>query len=142
VDEIYRDYRSYRDFHGRGIRQPVFNGHPPYYATPAGKFEQAVTAQIKRLRRAWPELFKNLECAVDDTPPSDPPEWEERRVMRSRLFPATYGAPARIVLYRRPIQARASSPVDLQLLVRDELVIQLANLSGRHPEDIDPQVMS
>jgi hypothetical protein len=135
------DEKIYRNPHGRGLRQPSFGWQPPYYATSAGIFEQAALSQIKRLQLAWPELFKNLECAIDDVPPSDPAPWEEKKVVRSRLFPSTHGTPARIVIYRRPLQTRANSLIELQLLIRDELVIQLANLTGKNPEDIDPQVM-
>jgi hypothetical protein len=32
----------------------------------------------------------------------------------------------------------ARDTFDLQLILRDEIVSRLADLSGKHPEDIDP----
>ncbi|WP_448629927.1 metallopeptidase family protein [Cellulomonas soli] len=55
-----------------------------------------------------------------------------------RYFPADAGLPARIVLYRRPVESRATDPGDLAELVRDVVVEQVAHMLGRSPEDIDP----
>ena len=44
----------------------------------------------------------------------------------------------RIVLYRMPLQSHARSRMDLQLAIRDEVVLRLAELYGRRPEEIDP----
>ncbi|MGO5287789.1 metallopeptidase family protein [Pseudoscardovia suis] len=130
--------KHYRNRHGRGQRQPMFGVRMPRYRTKSGAFDDLVASHIKRLRAAWPELFVNLQCAVEDVPPSDPLDWEEHKVPLSRAFPAGNGIPARIVLYSMPLQSRAASWSDLEFLVRDEIVFQLANLNGMHPEDIDP----
>ncbi|MCI1983850.1 MAG: metallopeptidase family protein [Bifidobacteriaceae bacterium] len=128
----------YRDSHGRGLRQPLFGARIPRYRTKAGQFDGAVVAQLKRLHQAWPELVESIQCAVEDVPPSDPLPWEEHTVTRSRAFPAEHDQQARIVLYRRPIETLSRDTLDLQLLIRDELVARFADLSGKHPEDIDP----
>ena len=46
--------------------------------------------------------------------------------------------PARIVVYRRPLEIRAADRDDLADLVRDVVVDQVAVLLGRDPEEIDP----
>jgi predicted Zn-dependent protease with MMP-like domain len=46
--------------------------------------------------------------------------------------------PARIVVYRRPLEIRATDRDDLADLVRDVVVDQVAVLLGRDPEEIDP----
>ncbi len=53
-----------------------------------------------------------------------------------RLFPSDAGQPARIVVYRRPLEQRADS-ADLPFLVRDVLVENVAHLLGRRPDEID-----
>jgi hypothetical protein len=58
--------------------------------------------------------------------------------MTSQCFPAGHGIPARIVLYRMPLQTQAPNKIELQLAIRDELVSRMAELYGRRPEEIDP----
>ena len=59
--------------------------------------------------------------------------------MASQCFTAGRGIPARIVLYRMPLQTHAHSKMELQWAIRDELVGRLAELYGRRPEEIDPE---
>lgn len=58
--------------------------------------------------------------------------------MLSRSFPASHGIPARVVLYRLPIQTGTRNRIDLQFVIRDELVMRVAELYGRRPEELDP----
>ena len=51
---------------------------------------------------------------------------------------AEHGIPPRVVLYRMPLQSHARSRMDLQFAIRDEVVLRLAELYGRRPEEIDP----
>jgi predicted Zn-dependent protease with MMP-like domain len=46
--------------------------------------------------------------------------------------------PARIVVYRRPLEIRAHDREDLADLVRDVVVEQVAHMLARTPEEIDP----
>jgi predicted Zn-dependent protease with MMP-like domain len=43
-----------------------------------------------------------------------------------------------VVVYRRPVEARAIDDDDLADLVRDVVVEQVAHLLARTPEEIDP----
>lgn len=128
----------YRNSHGRGIRRPTFGTRLPRYRTRCGVFDDLVAAQIRRLNVGWPDLVKPVQFAVEDVPPSDPTPWDGTSGLYSRSFPAGRGLPARIVLYRMPIQNKARDRIDLELIIRDELVLQLAELYGRSPEQIDP----
>lgn len=128
----------YRDRHGRGQRRPLFGAWLPRYRTKAGQFDRLALLEVNRLRAAWPDLVDPIEFTVEDIAPTDPLPWEDEFVMRSRACPSEHGKPARIVLYRRPLQTVAESATDLERLIRDELVARLAELSGQHPEDIDP----
>lgn len=69
---------------------------------------------------------------------SDPAPWEATPRLGSQSFPAEHGIPPRIVLYRMPLQSHARSRMDLQFAIRDEVVLRLAELYGRRPEEIDP----
>lgn len=130
--------RVYRNRHGRGTRTPMFGVRLPRYRTRSGMFDDLLAAHIRRLNNAWPELIKPIQFAVEDVPPSDPVPWELEPNVMSRLFPAAHGMPARIVLYRMPLQSRARNRDDLQWAIRDELVVRMAELYGRRPEEIDP----
>ena len=64
---------------------------------------------------------------ADPAPPSDPPE---RRGLQARH--------ARIVLYRRPLMARADGEEELAELVLDVIVEQFARWLGVDPQTVDP----
>ncbi|OZG68980.1 metallopeptidase family protein [Bifidobacterium eulemuris] len=130
--------RVYRNRHGRGTRTPMFGTRLPRYRTRSGMFDDMVAAQIRRLNGAWPQLVRPVQFAVEDVPPSDPAPWEIETRPTSQCFPASHGIPARIVLYRLPLQTHAFSRMELQWAIRDELVGRLAQLYGRRPEEIDP----
>ena len=114
----------------------MFGTRLPRYRT--GMFDDMVAAQVRRLGQAWPELIRPLQFAVEDVPPSDPTPWQTEPNMTSQCFPASHGIPARVVLYRMPLQTEAPTKLELQLAVRDELVARIAELYGRRPEEIDP----
>ncbi len=126
----------YRDRHGRGQGRCSAAG----CALPhqAGLFDDMYLAEIRRLRTAWPQVIDSVQCLVEDVPPDDPLPWEEQRVPRSQVFPAEHGRPARIVLYRRPLETESYDARDLEASIRAELVGRVADLTGRRPDEIDP----
>lgn len=137
MSDIPWEKRRYRDRHGRGARRPPFGLRLPHYRTAAGTFDALFAAQLRRLSRGWPDLIASTQFAVEDVPPSDPLPWEERIAPLSASYPAEHGQAARIVLYRLPIQMAAHSRWELEFVMHDEIVRQLAQLTGRNPEDID-----
>ena len=64
--------------------------------------------------------------------------FQSERPEGTRDFPSDAGLPARIVVYRRPVESRATDALDLADLVRDVVVEQVAHLLGRSPDDVDP----
>ena len=111
----------------------------PGHRTRAERFDDHVLGAVERLERHWARQLDGTEFAVEEVPASTPAPWEGGGVPLGRYFAADAGMPARIVLYRRPIEARAADEGDLADLVSDVLVEQVAHLLGRRPEEIDPR---
>ncbi|WP_171905323.1 metallopeptidase family protein [Cellulosimicrobium cellulans] len=128
-----------RDRRGRGIRGPLLPPSAPANRTRAERFDDVVLDAVESVERRWATQLRGTEFAVEDVPPSDPAPWEEGGVPLGRCFPADSGRPARVVVYRRPVEARAIDPEDLEDLVHDVVVEQVAHLLARSPEEIDPR---
>ena len=103
---------------------------------------------LEPIEARWRTELTQLDVAVDDVPDVQPTDREDGDVVEdgnvplARLMAAgvdTGGVPtrARIVLYRRPLEARAKDGADLSDLVHDVLVEQVANYLGLDPDVID-----
>ena len=92
---------------------------------------------MERLERRWGDALAEVEFAVEEVPPADAETWSPDPVPLGRLLPAGDDVPPRIVLYRRPLEARAAPP-DLGALVHDVVVEEVAELLGLEPEAVDP----
>lgn len=127
---------AHRDRHGRGLRRPLLPLDSPGYRSRSEAFDEYVFDAAERLDARWGRTWGRVEFGTEDVPPSDPSPWEPG-VPLGRLFPADLGQPARIVLYRRPIEQRAEQE-ELPALVRDVLAEHVSAIVGRPPEDVDP----
>ena len=127
-----------RDRRGRGPRGPLLPAGLPAYRTRAERFDHLVLQAVARLEKRWAQQLDGTEFAVEDVPPSNPAPWEHGGVPLGRYFPADVGLPARIVIYRRPVETRALDAGDLEDLVRDVVVEQVAHLLARSPDEVDP----
>lgn len=127
-----------RDRRGRGPRGPLIPATLPAFRSRAEQFDDLVLDAVDDLERTWERQLSGTEFAVEDVPPSDPAPWEDGGVPLGRCFPAEAGQPARVVVYRRPVELRAEDPEDLADLVHDVVVEQVAHLLARTPEEIDP----
>jgi len=125
-----------RDRHDRGLRGPLLPAQVPGHSTRSDAFADAVRLGAERLERRWGERWGRVEFGIETVPPSDPAPWEHG-VALGRLFPSDAGEPARIVLYRRPLEMRAEV-VPVEALIRDVLAEHIAHVLGRTPEEIDP----
>jgi len=112
--------------------------HMPAFRTRAERFDDLVVEAVDRLEKRWSRQLEGTEFAVEDVPPSNPAPWEHGGVPLGRYFPADVGVPARIVVYRRPVENRAVDAADLADLVRDVVVEQVGHLLGRSPDEVDP----
>lgn len=107
-------------------------------------FDDLVLDAVEHLEDRWAEQLGDVEFAVEGVPPDDEPSADGDAVALSRVEPATPatrhkpGHPARIVLYRRPLEARGYDPEDLADLVLDVVIHDVARLLNVTPEIIDP----
>jgi predicted Zn-dependent protease with MMP-like domain len=148
-----RDYRKRqrqrRDRHGRGLRGPLYPASLPAASSRAEKFDALVLDALEPIEARWRHELTKLDVAVDEVPEVRPDGrtpaegmLHDGSVPLSRLVPAGVdrtGLPtrARIVLYRRPLEARAKDPAELAELVHDVLVEQVAGYLGVEPDVIE-----
>ena len=128
-----------RDRHGRGIRGPLVPAALPLSRSRAERFDALVLDAAERLDQRWGEQLAEVEFAVEDVPPSDPAPWEHGDVPLGRLFARSGGHPARIVVYRRPVETRTGDLRETARLVHDVVVEQVAHLIGVEPGEVDPR---
>lgn len=131
-----RTLRVRRDRHARGLRGPLAPPESPLTRSRAEVFADLVLDAVERLERRWRRELQDVEFAVEEVPPAD--SAVDGPVPLGRLYRGGAGHDARIVLYRRPIEARASGRPELAALVHDLMVEQVADLLGVEPETVDP----
>lgn len=126
-----------RDRHGRGLRGPLAPVGVPLSRTRAQQFDDLVLDAVNQLEPRWAQQLAQVEFAVEEVPPVGPGP-DDEPVPLARSQPAAADQPARIVVYRRPAQARAEGDEELAALVFDVVVEEVANLFGVDPETVDP----
>lgn len=153
-----------RDRHGRGLRGPLVPGtvllggrevRVPAAKTRGERFDDLVLDAVEDLERRWAAELEGVEFAVEDVPavagdgeaPYDgdvvADETAGGAVPLGRLLPAGVDSRGRrtaprVVVYRRPLEARAGDRTDLAELVHDVVVDQVARLLQLDPDEVDP----
>jgi predicted Zn-dependent protease with MMP-like domain len=140
-----------RDRHGRGLRGVLAPPGVPLHRSRAQRFDELVLQAVARLEPRWEARLADVEFAVEEIPPLG--ELGPGPVPLARLevspggappaagpgdSPAAGPRPARIVVYRRPLMARAEGDEDLGELIFEVIVEEFARLLGLDPEDVDP----
>ncbi len=115
----------------------------PLYRTRVEKFDDLVLLAVAQLEPRWETELSGVEFAVEEIPPVEPDPDDTDPVPLARLEPGSVvfgepGRPARIVLYRRPLMARADGQEELAELVLDVIVEQFARWLGVDPQTVDP----
>ncbi len=121
------------------MRGPLAPAKVPIARTRAEMFDELVLEAVDDLEQRWSAQLEQVQFAVEDVPP--------RRLLGGGPgSPVPLGAsfaqhgqtPAQIVVYRRPIEARAADPDELAELVHDVVVEEVAGLLGLDPQTVDP----
>ena len=116
----------------------------PLARSRAELFDELVLSSLSRLERRWAETLDAIDVVVADAPDvADAPEGADgapgpATVPLGRADAARGDQPARIVVHRRPIEARASGLRSREELVHEVVVAALAELLGLAPQDVDP----
>jgi predicted Zn-dependent protease with MMP-like domain len=121
----------------------------PVYRSRAERFDDLVLQAVAQLEPRWAAELSGVEFAVEEIPSADSlpqvPDLPEpvplARLDAGSGDPADTRRPAtppRIVLYRRPLLARADGEEDLGELVLDVVVEEFARLLDLDPRMIDP----
>jgi len=121
------------------MRGPLAPAAVPISRTRAETFDDLVLEAVEHLEPRWGSHLERVQFAVEDVPPAhllgrDAVE----PVPLGSSFAAAGADPAQIVVYRRPIEARATDADDLADLVHDVVVEEVADLLGLDPEVVDP----
>lgn len=137
------------------MRGPLLPPTVPGWRSRAERFDMAVLAAYEPIERRWEDRLKTLDVAVDEIPrisPKDPEsvQWPpeviaDGPIALARLIPAGVDVRgnttrARIVLFRKPIERRAKDTVELEELLHEILVAQIATYLGVEPSVIDPAI--
>ena len=133
-----RNRRDGRDRHGRGLRGPLLPAGLPAARSRAEQFDDLVLDAVSRLVRRFRTELADVAVVVDEVPPAGAPGGADG-VELGRGEPAADGAPARIVVHRRPVESRASGLRAREDLVHDVVVDAVAELLGLPPEEVDPE---
>lgn len=91
---------------------------------------------VERLGHSWRDRLAKVEFAVEDIPTLD--DWPHDWVPLARAFAATGVLPARIVIFRRPIETRARTEYRLRDLISDVIAEQVGEMLGVDPQEVDP----
>lgn len=131
----------------------------PASQTRGQRFDDLVLDAVEDLEQRWGQELQGVEFAVEDVPAvplrSDASLDDDvladqtggGAVPLGRLLPRGIDrqggqtAP-RVVVYRRPLEARAADRLDLADLVREVVVEQVARLLNLDPDDVDPPAAS
>ncbi len=106
----------------------------------AESFDDLVLEAVEAIEPRLGDRLDTVEFAVEDIPPApvtaalapgDP-------VPLASAFPAGEASPARVVVYRRPVELRGGP--ETAELVSIVVVEQVAALLGMAPEEIDPEL--
>ncbi len=149
-----RRIKGRRDRRGRGLRGPLYPATLPAARSRSQRFDALVLEALEPIEQRWHAELTELDVAVDEVPEvsstvPDKVSWDEDMVVDAnvplaRLVPAGVdrrGLPtrARVVLYRRPLEARARDGADMADLLHDVLIEQIASYLGLDPDVIEGQ---
>lgn len=146
---------------GRGVRGSVLPNAVPAWRTRAQRFDGLVLQALAPINQRWHEQLRALDIAVDEVPPVSVADIGRVRTqgVEAAIWPPEVLADAavplarlvrpgvdrngnvtrtRIVLFRRPLELRATRPDDLADLLHEVLIEQVATYLDVDAATIDP----
>lgn len=136
---------SGRDRHARGFRGRLagpnpHTGAPVPIATRNARstfFTRCVADALAQISEHCPRALTGIDVGIEDVPTVQP-AWAPNQILLAAATSATPQQPAQVVVFRRPIERRATSRRGLRILVFRTIVEQLSSLTGIPVEEIDP----
>ena len=135
-----------RDRHGRGLRGRLVPPGVPLYRTRSQQFDDMVLDAVARLEPRWEAELAGVEFAVQEVPEAEELADDSVPLPLARTVPGSAdprdpgrpATPARIVVYRRPLMARAERRRRAQRpgLRRGRRGVR--RVLGLDPESVDP----
>lgn len=110
----------------------------PSSRSPVHEFDAVVAEMVARLEAKWGEELGSVVFGVEEVPWVDE-DWRPEAVPLATYVRGTGTEPSRVVVYRLPVRRRAQGRHQLRGLVLDVLVEQVAELLGRHRDEVDPR---
>jgi predicted Zn-dependent protease with MMP-like domain len=116
------------------------------YRTRSQQFDDMVLDAVARLEPRWGDELSGLEFAVQEVPEADELADDSSPLPLARVVegspdsgnPSQPATATRIIVYRRPLLARAEDDDELSDLVFDVVVEEFAQVLGLDPESVDP----
>lgn len=102
------------------------------------RFDNLVLGVVTELDERWRDRLGAVEYAVEEAPVL-PDDWDAPHVPLASVVPGPDGRSTRLVVFRRPIEHRCGSRLELEALVLRVVVEELAELLAIAPEDVDPR---
>jgi hypothetical protein len=140
-------HRPRRDRRGRGLRGGLAPRSVPVNRSRSEVFDDLVLDAVEELEEHWSRELAGVEFAVEEVPPLernessdyDPSIVLDRGIPLGRLYRSGLAGVTDpvVVLYRRPVEARAvdrEDRADLIFMIVAELV---AELLGRDVDDVE-----
>jgi predicted Zn-dependent protease with MMP-like domain len=116
------------------------------YRTRAQQFDDMVLDAVARLEPRWETELAGVEFAVQEVPEAEELAEDSGPLPLARIVPGSPdprdpvrpASATRIVVYRRPLLARAEDDDELSDLIFDVVVEEFARVLGLDPEAVDP----
>ncbi|MCW2784873.1 MAG: Possibl zinc metallo-peptidase [Marmoricola sp.] len=116
---------------------PLAPGGVPARRTPAVRFDDIALRVMEAVMDPWTAQLGDVELAVEEVPVLTD-EWLAETVPLASWVDRTGSGPSRLVLFRRPLEHRAESALDLEALLLTVIVEQLSEVLGIPAEDVHP----
>ena len=111
----------------------------PVLRTRRERFDDIALAIVTEIDARWQSRLGLIEYAVEESP-DIPKEWTvEDHIPLGSLERGAGAKPARLVIYRRPIEHRCNTRSEVEAMVLMVVVEQIADLLGIAAEDVDPR---